>query len=149
MPALSSKPMLRSDLNKYLKHTFVPLMFGLLVYLCFRQEGLAITNTSFIGNLSMTIFTPKTDSNWLFSCICYNLPDGLWIYSLVSFNIIYWRQEYTWAIIYTTLSLSIALSSEFMQLNGLINGTFDYLDLGFYIMFTMLAIAFASNWKLK
>lgn len=71
----------------------------------------------------------------------YNMPDGLWFYSLVSSLGFIWGNKmcktlFAWCF----LSLSLSVLSEFLQVWNIIIGTFDYYDILAYLIATSLYI---------
>ena len=78
-------------------------------------------------------------SNELPKWFVYSLPDGLWIFSYVCL------MQYIWAETAIKKSLPwilvvpiIAILSELGQTINLISGTFDIIDLLFYVMFSII-----------
>ena len=66
--------------------------------------------------------------------IIFNLPDGLWVYSLTSLMIIIW-ENHTWQSLgWTWSGLLIAIISEFCQAIGILPGTYDPVDIVFYLL---------------
>ncbi len=62
--------------------------------------------------------------------IIYNLPDGLWVFSLTSFLLMVWNFRITFKnILWVASGFIIMVIAEFLQLFHIIRGTFDYYDL--------------------
>lgn len=83
--------------------------------------------------------------NWFL----YSLPDGLWLFSYISFLLIIWDNKVSKKNIFWILLLPIiAVSSELAQFMEIIPGTFDIVDLIFYIAGSVLPLLFFTNLKI-
>ncbi len=124
---------------RFIIHVFFPLIVGSLIYVYLR-----CSNVFFVGVLEHTC--PKVIwADW----IKYSLPDGLWVYSLTSLMIIIWK-SYTWkSFIWICSGLLIAIISEFCQSIGVFPGTYDSLDIIFYLLAFGLALFNLSPITLK
>lgn len=98
-------------------------MTGILIYLLFRGNEL----------LKIDPFIITSNKNFIYSFILYNVPDGLWLYSLlVAFKLI-WKEQLFINGRYWVYSMFIAaISSEFAQKLKIIPGTFDIIDIEIY-----------------
>lgn len=105
------------------------LVLGFLIYACFRD------NSIFYLGVNMH-YAP----DWL----VYNLPDGLWTYSMTVFILALWDKHdlnnYIWNLIPLFLSLSYELSQLILDM-----GTFDLCDILFSVIFYCLAIRTKFN----
>ncbi|HRB97506.1 MAG TPA: hypothetical protein PKY67_07330 [Nitrosomonas sp.] len=81
--------------------------------------------------------------------IKYNLPDGLWVYSLTSLMIIIWKSYTLKSLIWICSGLLIAIISEFCQYIGVFPGTYDSIDIIFYLLAFGLAVFNLSPITLK
>ncbi|MDO8333170.1 MAG: hypothetical protein Q7T35_00690 [Nitrosomonas sp.] len=81
--------------------------------------------------------------------IKYNLPDGLWVYSLTSLMIIIWKSYTLKSLIWICSGLLIAIISEFCQSIGVFPGTYDLIDIVFYLLAFGLAVFNLSPITLK
>ena len=107
-------------------HIFVPLFMGILIYFFWRNLNLLIP---FQENLIR--FEIVNAPNW----VKYNLPDGLWLYALLSSITIIWGgypsiQLILW--LFSTIILSYI--SEAFQAIHFIQGTFDWKDCFAYFL---------------
>lgn len=129
---------------------FLPLMIGGLIYIIFRSGNLLMFKWFKFLNIdhfiSKTRLFNTSDSfpNWF----QYSLPDGLWILSYVLIMTEIWNKKITihnlfWIIIIPV----IAILSEFFQYFGLIKGTFDFLDILFYIIGAALPLLFYNKFS--
>lgn len=122
---------------KYFKHTMLPLLLSVTIYILFRSKVfMIITKTDFhslynlIKNFQlycnpMKAFMPE----WFL----YSLPDGLWTYAFTSFFVIRLRNDAqskvkTFALFFTPL---LSIFFEIGQHFHITPGTFDYMDLAF------------------
>ena len=124
---------------------FLTLSMGVLVYISFRQDTLKIFDWFDRVALSELVsrlrrFTlPMADflPNWFL----YSVPDGLWLFSYLSILLVIWNNKISKHNVHWLLSVpTIAIVSEIGQLLGIVPGTFDILDLTFYIGGTGLPI---------
>jgi len=132
-------------------HLFT-LLLGGLVYLSFRQDTLKMFRWFDSINLSAVISElrlltlPLSDHlpNWFL----YSLPDGLWICSYLSVLLVVWDNVISKHNIHWLLLVPmIAIFSEIGQLFKIVPGTFDILDLIFYLGGTVLPILIFTNSK--
>jgi|TARA_B110000858_G_C17627128_1_gene391773 hypothetical protein len=130
----------------------VSLLMGGLVYVLFRQDTLKMFNWFERINLLATVSElrlctlPLTDylPNWFL----FSLPDGLWLFSYLSILLVVWNNEISKNNIHWLLLVpTIAIASEIGQLLRIIPGTFDIVDLIFYVAGTIFPILMFSNLK--
>lgn len=128
----------------------IPLIIGGLIYLSFRSDTLKmfqwIDNSSFgtmIENLRNTTITFRQHlPNWFL----FSLPDGLWIFSYISTMMFIWNYELKKSsIIWILLVPFIGFLSEFGQLLKFVSGTFDKIDVLFYIFGTLFPFILFKN----
>lgn len=114
------------------------LIVGGLIYIFFRTDSLlmfkylgAISLDQRIEYLRETTLTIKPFfSDWFL----FSLPDGLWIFSYISLMLLIWGNNINKQNIFWFFSIPIiAISSELGQLFNIVHGTFDAIDLTFYI----------------
>ena len=132
-------------------HLFT-LLLGGFVYISFRQDTLKMFSWFDSINLSAVISElrlltlPLSDHlpNWFL----YSLPDGLWICSYLSVLLVVWDNVISKHNIHWLLLVPmIAIFSEIGQLFKIVPGTFDILDLIFYLGGTVLPILIFTNSK--
>ena len=128
------------------------LLLGGLVYISFRQDTLkmfswfdrlnileAISDFR-LFTLPLSVHLP----NWFL----YSFPDGLWLFSYISLLLIVWDNTISKHNIHWLLLLpTVAITSEIGQLFAIVPGTFDVLDLTFYLLGTILPILIFNNSK--
>ena len=110
--------------RKILLNCLLPLVVSLLLYTLFRTRD-TIVNQVFIHLLG---FRPPVlhlpQAPW----VVYNLPGALWLYSFL------WFTSLSRSKFLTLLPLALALGIETVQLLHLTDGTFDALDVLFYLL---------------
>lgn len=127
-----------------LLHIVTPLLVGGMLYIAFRSNKLIMFKWFEVMNLSdctnqirdllnpLIHYMPK----WVFN----SLPDGLWVYAYSSSYMLYfrgraWKDNY-W-LFFPFLFGSVA---ELAQSMKIIAGTFDYLDLIFCLLGSIVSI---------
>ncbi len=126
----------------YIGHIFT-LVCGSLIYILFRTSNLKMFSwfeelkiLSFINNLRDSTLNY---SNNLPNIILYSLPDGLWLFSYISFILLLWKNEIKNENLFWILIIPlISLVSELGQLTNFVPGTFDFSDLLVYFLGTIL-----------
>ena len=129
---------------------FSSILFGGLIYICFRSSDILMFRWFDYLHISDTIFRLRKFihnykiefSDW----IIYSLPDGLWMFSYTTVILYIWsntitRRNYFWIIIMPI----VALLTEVGQKYHLINGTFDANDVIAYLLGFVLSCIFFSN----
>lgn len=133
--------------------SFSTIMLGGLIYILFRSPSILMFEWLDQINLSKYVLELRSyiDSyslilpNWFL----YSLPDGLWLFSYISFLLIIWDNKVSKKNIFWILLLPIiAVSSELAQFMEIIPGTFDIVDLIFYIAGSVLPLLFFTNLKI-
>lgn len=115
----------RLKLNVFL-HVILPILVGILIYILWR--GL-----NFIDPIqkNFPLIYTKDIPAW----VIFNLPDGLWLYALLSTITIIWDYKqslhhFMWII----LAVCLSLFSEVLQAYHCILGTFDIKDIIAYLI---------------
>ena len=127
------------------------LVLGGLIYVLFRTSSLKMFNWfEIIGLKSLT--TELRKLSFQFACkipewILFSLPDGLWIFSYVSSMLFIWKNSVTTKnIFWISIIPILAIISETGQYFGLLSGTFDSIDLLFYLFgMTLPFIVFTNS----
>jgi len=71
------------------------------------------------------------------SWFVYNMPDALWMYAFVSCLLLIWWQQRRIGMFYGLGALSAACMSELLQSYGWQAGTYDLLDIYYYVIATV------------
>ncbi len=123
------------------------LLLGGLIYISFRTESLTMFKWFAIASLdtpitnlrAITLALAPNLPNWLL----YSLPDGLWVFSYISLMLLIWKNKINQENIVYIFSLPlIAILSEIGQLFKIVPGTFDTIDILFYILGTFSPFIF-------
>lgn len=122
--------------------SFSSLFIGGLIYILFRTKSLLMfmwfDNLKLSSLINYLRFNIKTNlPEWLI----YSLPDGLWIFSYIVFQLALWNYKITKENFFWVAILPfVALFSEIFQINRIVPGTFDIVDLSMYIIGIILPI---------
>jgi hypothetical protein len=119
--------------------SILPLFLGILIYAFWRPIPF-IDPAQITFPLNCNIQVP----NW----VKYNLPDGLWMYALLSSLFFLWRQHFSrQCIVWLVLAVCMSFLLEILQEFDIIQGTYDLKDLITYILSTI--IFFITNISFK
>ena len=139
-------------LNKSLHLIFnivAPIIFGFFIYIVYRSNDIIVFDWLCYFHIEMIINAIR-GSNIFYLDIPfwfkYNLPDGLWIYSLINIFLLIWIDninKYNFYYIY--IFVLIACICEIFQFYNIIPGTYDFVDILFYLFFGFLPFLFVSN----
>jgi len=119
-----------------------PLLLGGVIYILFRRDNIILFKWANVLGLSELINCMRNINslnnvpNW----IIYNLPDGLWLFSCVFCMSLLWRRKNKTANFWMLIMPLIICFHEVGQGLKLFEGTFDIMDLLFYLLSTILAI---------
>ena len=135
--------------------SIITLSIGTLIYLLFRVSTLKVFSwlnflgIDFVNNdlrKKSINYMPKIPDWFIFS-----LPDGIWIFSYVLVMIAIWNFTLNKkSIFWMTIIPLVAIFSEIFQIFDFIPGTFDFVDLSFYILgFILPFIIFKKHFNFK
>ena len=112
-------------------NVLLPLFIGCLIYWAARPSIWA-----FRGQIK-----PLIEIQYVPNWIVYNLPDGLWSYSLMFFTLILWQNSTSlYAKFWLAVAFLLGIFLEIGQYFHLIAGTFDWLDIATYFVFNLFSI---------
>ena len=121
-----------------------PLVFGVIIYVIFRDDSIRLfewlNNLGFVNTIDSIKETTAILKNHTPAWVYYSLPDGLWIYSLTSAFLLIWNPIYGIKKILALIPLIFGLMIELAQEKKIINGTFDFQDVSFLILFFLLSL---------
>lgn len=122
---------------------FVALAIGGLIYIRYRSESLLMFD--WFRSLGLTDFIEDFRNNGetsnMYGWIKFNLPAGLWLFAYMFVIDAVWGKDKNHVSTYFLYVLPLlAIVSEFMQLVGLLPGTFDIMDLLSYISAILLFV---------
>jgi len=125
------------------------LLTGTLVYLLFRSGNLTVFSWLRIFHLQNTMAFMRQlvpPNKQLPDWFLYAMPDGLWLFSYVTFLLCMWNKEINISNIYWIAAIpSVAIGSELGQLFKLVPGTFDIQDLFMYAAGAVLPFILLRN----
>lgn len=123
------------NLLKNLIPICLPIFLGITIYWLFR--GIPFLNETQVYRLPHNLFT---------SFLLFSLPDGLWLFALLSAIAAIWRtpckESHSWLL---TIFVGSILS-EVAQKFHIIPGTFDWLDI---LAYSIVAFIFSINYFSK
>lgn len=119
--------------------SFIPLSVGGLIYILFRTDSLFMYRWFDFLNISGWIYSVRNSIHFIpqgfIKTIIDTVPNGLWMFSYIAFLLLIWKNEINKkSILYFLLLPVISVMSEFLQKFGIINGTFDVLDIFSYTL---------------
>ena len=111
---------------------------GISIYAFFRNLNIILFQF-FPKPFFLDVLHCSIRSNSLLkSMFLYNLPDGLWFLSGLLLIRAVWLTNKKWWVFYCGIFILIALLMEISQLIETVPGTFDLLDIVFFIFFTFM-----------
>ncbi len=116
----------------FLTQVVLPIAVGACIYVWWRSTDLLVFRWIELVGASDLVVRPEVA---LPSWVLYSLPDGCWVYSYTSLMLLIWRRMVPW--VYSGGIL--ALGAELGQLVGIVPGTYDNLDMAFYVGAFILA----------
>ncbi|MFA5404158.1 MAG: hypothetical protein WC358_04420 [Ignavibacteria bacterium] len=124
----------------------VPVFIGALIYILFRTDSLQMYRWFEYLKISGFIYSFRDSVNIFpegyFKILINTIPNGLWAFSYSAFLLVIWKNEITSHNYYYFIFIPIiAVMSEFMQLFGIVSGTFDILDVISYAFGSILPFA--------
>ncbi len=129
-------------------HIFT-LLFGGIIYIIFRKDTLLMFN--WFDSLSIQPLIEYIRSIQLIqniklpSWFIFSLPGGLWIFSYITIMLFIWKNKVTQENLFWFLIIPIiALFSEIGQLLQVLPGTFDFIDLVFYLFGFIIPFKFSN-----
>ena len=144
-----------SDIRKLIFLSILSILFGGFIYVAFRSDSIVLFSwIDYIGfaepidNLRLKTLPYKDGvPDW----VLYSLPDGLWLFSFSSAVMVIWEMEITrYSLILLLSILILVISLEALQYYNIINGTFDIIDVIFFIFGAVLPMwVFKKTKKLK
>lgn len=129
-----------------------PILVGGLIYIVSRPKSLKMfkwfesINIDPLTNSIRDEFIHIEYPYW----VKYNLPDFLWVFSFTSLMLIIWNAKIVNEnISYIIFPAAVGVLSEIGQHFGIINGTFDLMDILFYSLAGLLSTLIFCKLKLK
>ena len=139
-----------NKINQILIHVIIPMIIGGIIYIIFRDKNLIMFKWfNKIGILDFIDYLRYLFSNLILlpNWIKFNLPDGIWTYSLTSLMLIIWyRETENFWFLYLFIPI-LGLMFELGQLMKIIPGTYDNIDIAFVLIATISPYFFILNNK--
>jgi len=115
------------------------VFLGGMIYVIFRTDSLVMFGWFERMQISDYVYSVRNSVHYsfleTFRTFINTVPGGLWTFSYTAFLLLIWKFKVNFRNIFYFLFIpAIAISSEFLQLTGVINGTFDYLDIISYAL---------------
>ena len=132
------------------KNTFWAILLLLIgggIYATCRQDIIFLApfrETKFLEFLKIDICYHKGNVFTYFLLFC--LPDSLWYFALLLLQMQFYNANVLTSKILLIISVLLPFVLEFLQYFKVIKGTFDILDICFYLL---ILIIFVIIWKLK
>lgn len=128
--------------------SFIPLLFGGIIYLCFRDENLLLFHWLRKLHIDYSLLRlVNIKYSIIKSYIMYSLPNGLWIFSGILILGLIWKDKIYKYFSYVSILISLALFMEVAQKFGIMYGTFDVVDLLTIIVFSGMGIFIKIFWR--
>jgi len=139
-------------MKKIILHTFLPLFIGGVIYLLIRPANFLIHSIVEESWLLPSISTIRqasiSFSSSLPNIIVYSLPDGLWVYSFTATIFYVWNFKINnWSLLFSSVPVILGIGSELGQFFKIVPGTFDFIDIIFYLFGFILSISILTNQK--
>jgi len=135
-PDRTCEPLISAVLiKKVLLFLLAPIFFGALIYLFYRQPDFAIVE--WLGlRASLENWAVRDKLPNMPGWFVYNLPDGLWMFSftyavLMILKFPFRKKQDGFILL---LPVLVSLIGEISQLCELVQGTFDFMDILFYLI---------------
>lgn len=143
--------------SKLIFGSIASLILGTSIYILFRSSTLKVFSwLDFIGINILDSNIRKyalSISNNVPDWVLLSLPDGLWLFSYVCLMLYIWKNSITVQnLFWIGIIPAIAIASEVAQCLGILQGTFDPMDLLLYILGGVLPLLIfknSINYKLK
>jgi hypothetical protein len=123
----------------YFSLSIFSMVAGFMVYYFLRENDLLIYQWFHFLPQNNNTITFSDKSFWL-DFLRYNLPDGLWLLSILLFLRAIWHNDQKTFLIYKLCIIVIGFTFEILQVFDAVPGTFDFLDLA-----TMGSIALVES----
>ncbi|UQB67586.1 hypothetical protein [Epilithonimonas zeae] len=136
--------------SKLIFGSIASLILGTSIYILFRSSTLKVF--SWLNYFGINILdsnirksaleVSKNIPDW----VLLSLPDGLWLFSYVCLMLYIWKNSITIQnLFWISIIPAIAIASEVAQCFGILQGTFDPMDLMLYILGGVLPLLIFKN----
>lgn len=119
------------------------MFLGILIYIFGRGDSSPVYQMIPASHLLEKSWVDIGTVGWFqdHPLFLYSLPDGLWMFSLMSVQLWIWDRKFTlWTGTWMAIVYSICLAFEFLQKTGISPGTYDTNDVQFMMVGGLLPI---------
>jgi|TARA_B110000211_G_scaffold2155_1_gene2643 hypothetical protein len=139
-------------MRKLIFLSILSILLGGVIYIAFRSSSIIlfkwidyIVLIDPVENLRIVTLPYK---EYLSKWFLYSLPDGLWMFSYSCIVLVIWKRKITKYSLLWLLSLPmISILFEVLQYYNYFNGTFDIVDIFFFLMGSLLPILINKKMK--
>ena len=139
-------------MRKLIFLSILSILLGGVIYIAFRSSSIIlfkwidyIVLIDPVENLRIVTLPYK---EYLSEWFLYSLPDGLWMFSYSCIVLVIWKRKITKYSLLWLLSLPmISILFEVLQYYNYFNGTFDIVDIFFFLMGSLLPILINEKCK--
>ena len=139
-------------MRKLIFLSILSILFGGAIYIGFRSSSIILFDwidyIKLINIVENFRFFTLQYQDYFPHWFLYSLPDGLWMFSYSCIILIIWKRKINkYSIIWLLILPILSILIEFLQYYDYVNGTFDILDIVFFIFGSLLPILI--NKKIK
>jgi hypothetical protein len=139
-------------MRKLIFLSILSILFGGVIYIAFRSSSIIlfkwIDYIMLIDPVENLRIVTLPYNEYLPDWFLYSLPDGLWMFSYSCIVLVIWERKITKYSLLWLLSLPmISILFEVLQYYDYFNGTFDIIDIIFYIFGSLLPILINKKTK--
>lgn len=135
-------------MRKYLPLIAFSLFICLFIYLFFRTDKTVI-NQVFISLFSKEVYLQLKsiihNTLPLHTSYIYSLPEGLWVFCITITSRFFYIRVWGKKVNLSLAPIAVAIGMELCQLLHILNGRFDFMDIGFSILFWFVAYKFTDT----
>lgn len=126
--------------KRFWLHVVFPTAVGAGIYLLFRTPTLLVFRWLEAVSLSQPLFALREHLSGIQLCdwLLYSLPDGIWVYASTAWIAIIWGRSPSW--IWLFVPVALAVGGEVGQAIRFVPGTYQHLDMLFYVGGFLLAL---------
>ena len=142
------------DNGFFAAHVVLPIVVGATIYVLWRSTALRVFTWLALGGLAAPVARLRELAAPLGSALpdwfLYSLPDGLWVYAVMSFMARVWREDARRRrVLWIAAGPLLGVGWEMAQRAGIAPGTFDGVDLLWYAVATAAASCLHRPWAAR